>query len=421
MPNFHVEGVALDPQDNVYLAGDAGEFDENFVIVLKYDLFGNLLWSSVHQFGLGTSTSKVLVDPTGSIYVSGYYTVAPDDGPNRRYDDVFILKLDSSGQEQWLFSYTSTTPQSTDANQSHHDSLSGVAFGPQGNLVFLGNTEGVDGRPNFLLKLSPDGGLLEESYLALEAGDYNSMQIWDVYVDPLGNIYTSGSLNKLFENPAMLMKIGTGGNLLWFNHWGSGFEACPTQDIGFGEDGSVYAVTNIQIEQGVLIDTHLAKLTPEGSVNWEVQVSVGGRLSNPDVAIGPMGKLWVSQIELFESEYPFGNSVPFLISFDDTGNLRFVRCWYEAGSFNLSTLNDIAVNNYGVAIMVGTKGNQQGAWEIPEVDLDYLPKLQSSQSVVTFTSEGIVDPTVVVTPLDSVGMEDSAGEDHKPLVMYYRP
>ena len=112
--------VAVDSSGNVYTAGlfygtvdfDPGSGTENRTAVggadaylLKLDSSGDYAWLAVFGDINSEIAEGVAVDSSGNVYVTGYFggTVDFDPGSgtdnhtSTGYNDVFVLKLDSSG------------------------------------------------------------------------------------------------------------------------------------------------------------------------------------------------------------------------------------------------------------------------------------------------------------------------------------
>lgn len=101
-------GVAVDANDNVYVAGSTyGGLDGNALtgvqdfFVTTYDTSGNKLRTK--QLGIAnkyTVANSVAVDATGNVFVAGYTTGGLDGNSLSGAQDFFITKYDSSGNKQ---------------------------------------------------------------------------------------------------------------------------------------------------------------------------------------------------------------------------------------------------------------------------------------------------------------------------------
>ena len=171
--------IALDDSGNIYCAGytkgalgeahGGGTYD---AFVMKLSSSGTLQW--VTQLGDTTAASggnnsgddfcvSVALDDSGNIYCAGYTDGALGEA-NGGANDVFVMKLNSSGDLQWVTQLGGTTTASG-GNNSGSDSCYSVAVDNSGNIYCAGYTTGAMGEANggnkdaFILKLTSDGEL----------------------------------------------------------------------------------------------------------------------------------------------------------------------------------------------------------------------------------------------------------------------
>jgi len=104
----HARGVATDYSGNVFVAGDTyGGLDGNTnagyndLFVVKYNSSGTKQWTK--QFGTPSSdlADGVAVDSSGNVYVVGYTYGELDGNTNTGASDIFVVKYNSSGTKQW--------------------------------------------------------------------------------------------------------------------------------------------------------------------------------------------------------------------------------------------------------------------------------------------------------------------------------
>lgn len=138
-----LNGVAVDPSGNVYIAGytdgaldgTGGNLGDADAFLRKYDPSGNVLWTE--QFGTDRADIvwAVRVDTDGAAYVAGptegSLAVAQVGGAY----DAFIRKYDPNGVVQW----TSQTGLST------ADTVFSLAIAPNGNVYGGGMVYGASG------------------------------------------------------------------------------------------------------------------------------------------------------------------------------------------------------------------------------------------------------------------------------------
>lgn len=118
--------VAVDADDNIYLAGgaegnrDTGGGEDAFVS--KYSKNRKLLWTRVFGTPLTERATTLAVGPDGAVYVGGFATGGLDGNPMLGHEDAFIAKLNANGQKLWTRQFGS----------SAHDYVQSLAVGPDG-------------------------------------------------------------------------------------------------------------------------------------------------------------------------------------------------------------------------------------------------------------------------------------------------
>jgi uncharacterized delta-60 repeat protein len=120
--------IACDESD-IYVTGRSG----GSFTTIKYDFNGVQQWVRNYNGGHGSdSPADLIVDPAGSIYVTGQST---GDGTN---DDYATIKYDAAGTEQWVRRYDG--PTTVFAND--YDRAAALAVDADGNVFITGNSSG---------------------------------------------------------------------------------------------------------------------------------------------------------------------------------------------------------------------------------------------------------------------------------------
>lgn len=183
-------GVSADGLGNVYITGatngslggtNVGYSD---AFLSKYDANGTHLWTE--QLGTSDSdtSSSVLADGLGNVYISGY-TGGNLGGVNAGAYDAFISKYDASGTLLW-------TEQ---MGASGGEYSRGVSSDGLGNVYISGQTDGglgganAGGRDAFISKYDANGTHLWTEQLGTSSDDGSL----GVSADGLGNVYISGN------------------------------------------------------------------------------------------------------------------------------------------------------------------------------------------------------------------------------------
>jgi len=130
--------VDFDPSTEISNLNSNGNDD---VFVQKMDADGNFLWAKSFG-GISRDIARcIIVDKTGNVYTTGYYSGTVDFNPSEEFglltsegeNDIFIQKLDSSGNFIWVKSIGGPTS----------DEGSSIALDASGNIYSTGYFTGT--------------------------------------------------------------------------------------------------------------------------------------------------------------------------------------------------------------------------------------------------------------------------------------
>lgn len=271
-------GITTDASGNVYITGsfisssmdvDPGPGTTTLnsngtrdVFVLKLDANGNFVWGT--SFG-GSSLDQghdIEVDGNGNVYTTGYYNGTVDFDPGmgsanitaNGSSDIFIHKLDPSGNFVWVKSFGGTNADEGNA----------IAVDPSGNIYSTGIYRGtVDFDPNagtntitsagsddiFIQKLDPQGNF----QWAHSFGNFSSDIGSDITVDQAGNVYTIGAFRHTVDfdpgsgtangvsnsgDDIFIQKLDENGGFVWVQIFGSDANDEPNS-INIGPNSTV--------------------------------------------------------------------------------------------------------------------------------------------------------------------------------------
>ncbi|NVN91042.1 MAG: SBBP repeat-containing protein [Desulfuromonadales bacterium] len=267
----------------------------------------------------------VATDANGNVYITGHST-ATWTGPNGEQprhpltgsDDLFVVKLDSSGVYQWHTFYRTTTP-----NYRY-----GIAVDSDGNSYLTGASDtswtGPSGQPplhafssgsNILvLKLDTSGAYQWHTFF----GDSNNSQGFGIAVNGVGDLYVSGYSYTTWTGPngappvsnfgsasyaAFVLKLNVDGVYRWHSFHGSNTSghliALPADGTVYvsGNDGSgvwtgdIQAPRNPHSGQG---DGFVLKLDSDGGYLWHTFYGSGGYDTGDGLAADSLSNVYIT-------------------------------------------------------------------------------------------------------------------------------
>ena len=258
------------------------------VLLAKFDLDGNHLWS--HSFGDPDEQNGwcVAADPDGSLLVTGPFLGTIDLGggvlTSAGNRDIYLAKFDSDGNHIWSQSFGDPETQGSRS----------VIVDQAGSIVLVGNFRGsIDfgggvltssGRTDvFVAKLDGDGNHLWSQGF----GDVRVERGKCVAVDSDRNVHITGyfernvnfgggQLQSAGAEDAYLAKFDPDGVHLWSQSFGDSVSQWG-ESVATDDDGHVflagYFSGSVEFGSGVLVsagedDAYLAKFDPAGSCLW---------------------------------------------------------------------------------------------------------------------------------------------------------
>jgi len=337
--------IAVDSSGNLYTTGyfegtvdfDPGAGTSNLtsagsadVFVSKLDSSGNFVWAKSFGGSSGDRGYSIAVDSSGNVYTTGFFVGTVDFDPGAGTSnltsagsyDVFVSKLNSSGNFVWAKSFGGSSP---DAGYS-------IAVDSSGNLYATGAFQGTadfdpgagtsnltsaGGADVFVSKLDSSGNLVWAKGFGGSSGDVGN----SIAVDSSGNLYATGdfystvdfdpgagtsNLTSAGGSDVFVSKLDSSGNLVWAKSFGG-----SSPDIGYSiavdGSGNVYTTgffegtadfdpgagtSNLGSAGGD--DVFVSKLDSSGALVWAK--SFGG--SSPDagysIAVDSSGNLYTT-------------------------------------------------------------------------------------------------------------------------------
>ncbi|MCK5852540.1 SBBP repeat-containing protein [bacterium] len=220
--------VTTDSNDNIFVTGyTLGEFDGQTnsgnadIFLSKYSADGLRLWT---KFIGGTDDDYgrgIALDVSNNIYVVGFTDGEIDGHTQIGYHDLFLTKLNPSGEKIWSDVWGTTT----------NDYCYAIALDSSENIYITGYTKGeFAGQPKpglddfFLTKYSPNGS----NQWTKVWGSWDDERARGIAIDDNDNIFVSGHTWNEFDGQynaggidVFLSKFNSSGERQWSEIWGS--------------------------------------------------------------------------------------------------------------------------------------------------------------------------------------------------------
>jgi hypothetical protein len=381
-------GVAVDNDGNAIITGyfkgtatfgvtnltSAGSLD---IFVAKLDKDGAWQWAvsaggSSYDWGEG-----VAVDSSGNVYLTGLFCGSAWFGNilliSEGSDDVFVAKLNSNGEWQWVVR----------AGGTNSELGNGVAVDNNGNVIITGRfRESVSFGPFtltsvgecdvFVAKLNCNGDWL----WAVSAGGSSYDNGIGVALDASGGIYiigyfegiaTFGSTMLTSEGDwdVFVAKLNSDGVWQWAKSaGGSGYD--EGRDIAVDSSGNVIITGNFHVSASFgpftltsvaeSSDVFVAKLNCNGDWLWAVSAGGSSYDNGIGVALDASGGIYI--IGYFEGIATFGSTMltsegdwdVFVAKLNSDGVWQWAK---SAGGSGYDEGRDIAVDSSGNVIITG--------------------------------------------------------------------
>ena len=242
--NDDVNGLAIDPQDRIFVSGDttgdlqctnAGPYD---AFIARYDTTGNQVWLKQYGSTGDDHAIRVSVDSSGNEYVTGW-TTGTLQGSHAGGEDSYVAKFDANGNQLWIQQFGS----------AGDDHAYAATTSPSGNTYIGGSTTGNLGKANagltdaFIAKYDATGAQLWLKQFGTTADD----DVEGITLAKNGDIIvtggTSGNLasTNAGQSDAYIAEYDPTGNQVWtYQFGGSGDD--------WGEGAAVDSSDNVIVD-----------------------------------------------------------------------------------------------------------------------------------------------------------------------------
>lgn len=389
-----IAGIAVDSSDNIYITGTSlgtnvyganvtsGTNDDIFVA--KLNSSGEVQW--VYTAG-GTGRDrgrKIALDSSGNIYVVGYYRSVVDFGGGNETSngewDAFLLKLNNSGTFQWVITFGDTL------NDLGRD----VVVDSNDNVYMLGDFRGtvtfagIGGltatqADMFLLKVNSSGDSVWV-YTATSVSGNESARA--VAIDSSDNLYITGSFSGTmnfgdgnnvtgtYSHDLFIVKLNSDGQFQNI-YLSSISTAQKAKGIAVDSSGNIYATGNfngtVNFGGGLLTprssqDIYLLKLDSNFTFQWVKTFSDSNQQSDPAmgtaIAIDEDGNVYSGggigdTIRIGDLSLDGANNRAYILKHDSSGNLLWSKTFGGGTADASDKMQDIAIDSNGFLITAG--------------------------------------------------------------------
>ncbi len=302
--------ITVDPFSNVYITGDfrqTADFDPGTGVfnmtttgyvgsfVSKLDALGNFVWAKKMAGTYAVSGRSIKVDDSGYLYTTGEFQGTADFDPgagsfnltSAGNIDVFVNKLDTSGNFVWAKKMGGTSPDAgfsiavnTSGDVYATGYFQGTADLDPGVGVYNMTTAGV--HDIFIAKLDASGNFLWARQFGGTGYDIG----YSLDLDTMGNVYSTGSFQEIVDfNPGAdvhilaamgqfdlyILKLDASGSFKWVKQIGGG-NICMGKSIAVEASGNVYTTGDFDEPIDFDPDSGVFNLSPAGGFLSDVFV-----------------------------------------------------------------------------------------------------------------------------------------------------
>lgn len=365
---------------------------KNDVWIIKLDSSGDILWQKT--YGGARNEEARSIQPTDD---GGFIVTAPTNSFGSGANDIWVIKLDSDGDIQWEKTYGGSSADVPHSIQQTED----------GGYIVGGFTKsfGAGLQDFFVIKLDSSGAIEWQNAYGGAGNDVIRFikQVSDGGYLAAGFTHSFGSRGDI-----MLIKLDSDGNLEWNRHYGgSKFEEPST--ILEVSDG--YIILEQSGSFSGSTDGWVFKVDFDGKILWQERVGGGSFDELSSAQLTPDGGFVVAG-----ETKSFGISAEdfWVLKFDSEGKIDWQK---RFGGSKVEEAESIAIANDSGFIVVGiTKSFGAGLRDIWAIKLDSGGNLsgcgegvtaKSTTSSTSITTSAFNTAGAVATP-SSARVKDSS-------------
>lgn len=347
------------PDGGFLIVGSTILPDEDYsdAYVVKTDYFGKVEW--MKNYGGDESDNARDVQCTDD---NGFLIAGVTDSYGAGRQDVYLLKLNSAGEQQWRKTH----------GGKYDDRASCLKKLDDGNFIIAGNTKNTDdqSRNAYLLKIDASG---EEIWSKNYGGD-GGETVNDILLMNDGGFLVLGSTTSIGagEFDVYLFKTDASGNVEWEKtyggtDWEEGNSIHPTSDGG-------YMIAGFTVSQGAgARDMYYFKIDEAGNMQWEKTFGYENNDGVSEILVTPDGGclLGGSTVNLITDEKTYSDIL--IVRTDASGEVEWTKTF---GSDKSEGTSDMLLMADGGFLLLGSTGSYSKDNDI------YLLRLSDSGGLI---------------------------------------
>jgi hypothetical protein len=381
--------VDFDPGPGVYNLTSAGNRD---ISISKLDASGNFVWAKAMGEPSWDYAFSIAVDASGNVYTTGQFQNTVDFDPGAGVfnltsagnGDVFISKLDASGNFVWAKAFYGTGTQygnAIDVDAAGNIYTTGYFYGTvdydPGPGVFNLSAAGVVD-DIYICKLDASGNFAWAKVLGGTGYDEG----YYITADVSGNVYTTGTFSGTVDfdpgsgvsnvtaagnDDIFISKFDASGNFMWARGMGgTGYDGGVS--IAIDASGNVYTsgyfVGTADFDPGASSynlmsagsqDMFISKLDASGNFVWAKRMGGTSYDVATDLTMDASGSLYITGYYTNTVDLNPGSGIYNLISIG--GADVFVSKLDASGNFLWAKSAGGGSADYSFAIFLGSSGN----------------------------------------------------------------
>ncbi|MEP7264882.1 MAG: SBBP repeat-containing protein [Bacteroidota bacterium] len=352
----------FDPGTGTYNMIASGATQDIFIS--KLDASGNFVWAKQMGDAGYEIGNSITLDISGDVYVTGKFSGTVDFDPGNGVfnmtstvgssdDDIFILKLDASGNFQFAkrmggLDRDEGLSIAVDANKNIYTTgyfKAGTDFDPGAGNYYISIVDKTD---IFVSKLDAAGDFVWAKAMA-GTGDEQANAI---FVDAVGNVYTTGLFERTVDfdpgagtfdltvdsvTDVFVSKLDASGNLVWAKKLG-GSDDEAAFSIAVDAAGNVYTTGNFagtaDFDPGSGIynltatnynDAFISKLDASGNFIWAEQIGGGPSQLANSIVTDAGGTVFITGNFNGTTDFDPGSGIYNVVSIGPLNNVYVVK------------------------------------------------------------------------------------------------